>query len=113
MPQQQAQHVLSGYKVLDFSQYIAGPTVTRMMAEMGAEVIKVEMAPRGDNVRAMPYLKDNRSGYFIQQNLGKKSLCIDVRSAAGMAIIKELIPKMDVVVENFGPGTMGRLGFGI
>jgi len=112
MPEQQAQHVLSGYKVLDFSQYIAGPTVTRMMAEMGAEVIKVEMAPRGDNVRAMPYLKDNRSGYFIQQNLGKKSLCIDVRSAAGMAIIKELIPKMDVVVENFGPGTMGRLGLG-
>ena len=112
MPQQQPQHVLSGYKVLDFSQYIAGPTVTRMMAEMGAEVIKVEMAPRGDNVRAMPYLKDNRSGYFIQQNLGKKSLCIDVRSAAGMAIIKDLIPKMDVVVENFGPGTMGRLGLG-
>ncbi len=110
MPQQE--HVLSGYKVLDFTQYIAGPTVTRMMAEMGAEVIKVEMAPRGDNVRAMPYLKDNRSGYFIQQNLGKKSLCVDVRSAAGLAIIKELIPKVDVVVENFGPGTMVRLGLG-
>ena len=110
MPQQQ--HVLSGYKVLDFTQYIAGPTVTRMMAEMGAEVIKVEMAPRGDNVRAMPYLKDNRSGYFIQQNLGKKSLCIDVRSEAGLAIVKDLIRKVDVVTENFGPGTMVRLGLG-
>src|SRR5262245_61968914 len=108
----QQEHVLSGYKVLDFTQYIAGPTVTRMMAEMGAEVIKVEMAPRGDNVRAMPYLKDNRSGYFIQQNLGKKSLCIDVRSEAGLAIVKDLIRKVDVVTENFGPGTMIRLGLG-
>jgi crotonobetainyl-CoA:carnitine CoA-transferase CaiB-like acyl-CoA transferase len=108
----QQEHVLTGYKVLDFTQYIAGPTVTRMMAEMGAEVIKVEMAPRGDNVRAMPYLKDDRSGYFIQQNLGKKSLCIDVRSETGLAIIKDLIKKVDVVVENFGPGTMVRLGLG-
>jgi crotonobetainyl-CoA:carnitine CoA-transferase CaiB-like acyl-CoA transferase len=106
------QHVLSGYRVLDFSQYIAGPTVARMMAEMGAEVIKVEMAPNGDQTRGMPYLKGNRSGYFIQQNLGKKSLCIDFRKEPGFSIIKELISKMDVVVENFGPGTMKRLGLG-
>jgi crotonobetainyl-CoA:carnitine CoA-transferase CaiB-like acyl-CoA transferase len=112
MAQPQAQHVLSGYRVLDFSQYIAGPTVTRMMAEMGAEVIKVEMAPNGDQTRGMPYLKDNRSGYFVQQNLGKKSLCIDIRKAAGLDIIKQLIPRMDVVVENFGPGTIKRLGLG-
>jgi crotonobetainyl-CoA:carnitine CoA-transferase CaiB-like acyl-CoA transferase len=106
------QHVLSGYKVLDFSQYIAGPTVTRMMAEMGAEVIKVEMAPGGDQTRGMPYLKDNRSGYFVQQNLGKKSLCIDIKKQTGLSIIKDLIPHMDVVVENFGPGTIKRLGLG-
>jgi crotonobetainyl-CoA:carnitine CoA-transferase CaiB-like acyl-CoA transferase len=112
MAEPQAQHVLSGYRVLDFSQYIAGPTVTRMMAEMGAEVIKVEMAPKGDQTRGMPYLKDNRSGYFVQQNLGKKSLCIDIRRDAGLNIIKELIPRMDVVVENFGPGTIKRLGLG-
>ncbi len=112
MAEQQAEHVLSGYKVLDFSQYIAGPTVSRMMAEMGAEVIKVEMAPNGDQTRGMPYLKDNRSGYFVQQNLGKKSLCIDIKKETGLNIIKELIPRMDVVVENFGPGTIKRLGLG-
>ncbi len=112
MAGQDAQHVLSGYKVLDFSQYIAGPTVTRMMAEMGAEVIKVEMAPGGDQTRGMPYLKDNRSGYFVQQNLGKKSLCIDIKKDAGLNIIKDLIRRMDVVVENFGPGTMKRRGLG-
>jgi len=112
MAEQQPQHVLSGYKVLDFSQYIAGPTVTRMMAEMGAEVIKVEMAPGGDQTRGMPYLKNNRSGYFVQQNLGKKSLCVDIRKEAGLNIIKELIPHMGVVVENFGPGTIKRLGLG-
>jgi crotonobetainyl-CoA:carnitine CoA-transferase CaiB-like acyl-CoA transferase len=112
MAGQQAGHVLSGYKVLDFTQYIAGPTATRMMAEMGAEVIKVEMAPGGDQTRGMPYLKNNRSGYFVQQNLGKKSLCIDIRKAAGLNIIKELIPRMDVLVENYGPGTIKRLGLG-
>jgi crotonobetainyl-CoA:carnitine CoA-transferase CaiB-like acyl-CoA transferase len=112
MADQQARHVLSGYKVLDFTQYIAGPTATRMMAEMGAEVIKVEMAPKGDQTRGMPYLKDNRSGYFVQQNLGKKSLCIDIRKEAGLDIIKDLIPRMDVLVENFGPGTIKRLGLG-
>ncbi len=112
MAQQQNEHVLSGYKVLDFSQYIAGPTVTRMMAQMGAEVIKVEMAPNGDQTRGMPYLKDGRSGYFMQQNLGKKSLCIDLRKEAGLDIIKQLIPRMDVMVENFGPGTIQRLGLG-
>ena len=109
---EQAQHVLSGYKVLDFSQYIAGPTASRMMAEMGAEVIKVEMAPKGDQNRVMPYLKNDRSGYFVQQNLGKKSLCIDIKKDAGLAIIKELIPKMDVMVENFAPGTIARMGLG-
>jgi crotonobetainyl-CoA:carnitine CoA-transferase CaiB-like acyl-CoA transferase len=107
-----ADHVLSGYKVLDFTQYIAGPTVSRMMAEMGAEVIKVEMAPGGDQTRGMPYLKNNRSGYFVQQNLGKKSLCINIRNEAGLQIIKELIPRMDVLVENYGPGTIARLGLG-
>ena len=62
------QHLLSGYKVLDFTQVLAGPTVTRLMAEMGAEILKVEIAPNGDIPRALPFLKDGRSGYFIQQN---------------------------------------------
>lgn len=103
-------HVLDGYKVLDFTQVLAGPTVTRLMAEMGAEIIKVELAPTGDFSRVLPFLKDGRSGYFIQQNRGKKSLCLDAKSPRGQEILKALIKKVDVVVENFAPGTIQRLG---
>lgn len=103
--------ILDGYKVLDFSQVLAGPTVTRLMAEMGAEVIKVELPPGGDRSRGLPFLRDGRSGYFVQQNRGKKSLCIDLKEAAGRAVIRAMIPKIDVIVENFSPGTIGRLGF--
>ncbi len=106
------QHLLSGYKVLDFTQVLAGPTVTRLMAEMGAEIIKVEIAPNGEISRGLPFLKDGRSAYFIQQNRGKKSLCIDVRSPKGKEILTSLIKQVDVVVENFSPGTIARLGFG-
>ncbi len=105
-------HVLDGYKVLDFTQVLAGPTVTRLMAEMGAEIIKVELAPGGDISRALPFLRDGRSGYFIQQNRGKKSLCIDVKNPKGQEILKELVQKVDVLVENYSPGTIARLGFG-
>ena len=104
-------HVLDGYKALDFTQFVAGPTVTKLMAEMGAEVIKVELAPDGDRSRGMPYVKNQRSGYFVQQNRGKLSLCLNPRTAAGHQILRELILKMDVLVENFAPGVIGRLGF--
>jgi crotonobetainyl-CoA:carnitine CoA-transferase CaiB-like acyl-CoA transferase len=106
----QLRHVLDGYKVLDFTQVLAGPTATRMMAEMGAEVIKVELAPAGDPSRALPFLKDGRSAYYIQQNRGKKSLCIDVKNPVGLEIIKALIPKMDVMIENYAPGVIKRMG---
>ncbi|MBI3248951.1 MAG: CoA transferase [Deltaproteobacteria bacterium] len=112
MTQGEPQHLLSGYTVLDFTQVLAGPTVTRLMAEMGAEVIKVELAPNGEISRALPFLKDGRSGYFIQQNRGKKSLCIDARHPKGQEILKELVKKVDVLVENFSPGAIARLGFG-
>ena len=103
-------HVLDGYKVLDFTQFIAGPTVTRMMAQMGADVIKVEIAPDGDRTRVLPFYRDHRSGYFVQQNLGKRSLCLDVKNPAALAILKELTAKVDVVVENFAPGVIVRMG---
>jgi crotonobetainyl-CoA:carnitine CoA-transferase CaiB-like acyl-CoA transferase len=105
-------HVLDGYKVLDFTQVLAGPTATRFMAEMGAEVIKVELAPSGDPSRALPFLRDGRSAYYIQQNRGKKSLCVDVKNPAGLTLIKSLIPKMDVMIENYAPGVIRRLGLG-
>ena len=103
-------HILDGYKVLDFTQVLAGPTVTRLMAEMGAEIIKVELAPNGELSRGLPYLRNGRSAYFIQQNRGKKSLCIDARHAKGLAILKQLVKQVDVLVENFAPGVIGRLG---
>ena len=90
MPASEPKHVLDGYKILDFTQFLAGPTVTRLMAEMGADIIKVERAPKGDLSRMLPFIKDGRSAYYIQQNRGKKSLCIDVKNPAGLAVLKEL-----------------------
>ncbi|HKV54230.1 MAG TPA: CoA transferase [Candidatus Binataceae bacterium] len=104
-------HVLDGYKVIDFTQFVAGPTVTKLMAEMGAEIIKVELAPGGDLCRNFPYVRDQRSAYFVQQNRGKMSLCVDVKNPAGNAIVRELISKVDVLVQNYAPGVIGRMGF--
>lgn len=105
------QRMLSGVKVLDFTQYLAGPTVTRLMAEMGADIIKVEIAPLGDPSRALPTVIDGRSAYYVQQNRGKKSICLDLKQPRAIDIIKELVAKVDVVVENFGPGVMKKRGF--
>jgi crotonobetainyl-CoA:carnitine CoA-transferase CaiB-like acyl-CoA transferase len=101
-------HMLDGYKVLDFTQFVAGPTVTKLMAEMGADIIKVELAPNGDLCRNFPFVKDKRSAYFVQQNRGKMSLCVDVKNPAGNAIVRDLIPRVDVVVQNYAPGVIGR-----
>jgi crotonobetainyl-CoA:carnitine CoA-transferase CaiB-like acyl-CoA transferase len=102
--------MLAGIKVLDFSQYLAGPTVTRLMAEMGADIIKVEQSPMGDPSRMLPAIKNGRSGYFVQQNRGKKSLCLDFSKPESIELLKSLIPKVDVVLENFGPGVMEKRG---
>ncbi len=108
----QPKHILDGYKVLDFSQIVAGPTCTLMLAEMGAEVIKVELTPTGDYARGGPVVVDGRSGYFVQHNRGKKGLCLDAKTPEGLAILKELIKKVDVMIENYAPGVIGRLGLG-
>lgn len=102
-------HVLEGVKVLDFTHVLAGPTCTRLMAETGAEIIKVEATPTGDMVRFMPSLKDGRSGYYIQQNRGKKAVCMNLRDPRAQEIIHKLVKDVDVVVENFTPGVMKRL----
>jgi len=103
-------HVLDGYKVLDFTHALAGPTATRLMVEMGAEVIKVEIPPVGDMTHAFPLNRNGRSAFYIQQNRGKKSLFIDVKTPKGLNIIKELIKEVDVLIENFAPGAIGRMG---
>ena len=105
-------NILDGIRVLDFSQALAGPTTTRLMAEMGAEVIKVELAPNGEASRALPYLRNGRSGYYIQQNRGKKSIGIDRKDPRSIELVHKVLEKCDVLVENFEPGAIGRLGFG-
>lgn len=103
---------LEGIRVLDFTQYLAGPTCTRLMAELGAEVIKVEAAPAGDPTRNRIPSVDGRAGLFVQQNRGKKSLAVDLRRPEGVALVKELVRHVDVVVENATPGVMERKGLG-
>ena len=93
--------ILEGIRVLDFTQYLAGPVVTRLMAEMGAEIIKVEQAPNGDPTRTLPIIKNGRSAYFVQQSLGKKSLCLDLSKPESQEIVDELVASCDIVVENF------------
>jgi len=94
------------------TQYLAGPTVTRMLAEMGAEIIKIERVPNGDPTRNYAIVHESgRSGYFVQQNRGKKSLCIDFDHPKGRSILIDLIKDADVFVENYGPGVLERRGF--
>jgi crotonobetainyl-CoA:carnitine CoA-transferase CaiB-like acyl-CoA transferase len=104
--------ILSDVRVLDFGQYIAAPVVTRMMSDLGAEIIKVELAPRGDMSRLYPYLKAGQSGAYIQHNRGKQSICLDLKKPEAVEIVKKLVPQMDVVIENFSPGTLAKYGLG-
>ncbi len=101
---------LQGIKVLDMTQYLSGPTVTRLMAELGAEVIKIEQAPYGDPSRTMAIMREGRSGYFVQQNRGKRSVCLDFNHPEGRPVLDALIAQADVFVENYGPGVMERRG---
>lgn len=100
---------LDGVRVLDFSMYVAGPYCTRLMADMGAEVIKVE-PPGGEIMRNAPPFHDDRSAYFGHLNCGKKSLELDLKQPESIDRIKRLIATVDVVLENYRPGVMHRLG---
>ncbi|MCL5044273.1 MAG: CoA transferase [Deltaproteobacteria bacterium] len=104
--------MLQGVRVLDFSHYVAGPTCTRILAELGAYVIKIERSPEGDHVRRLGLMADGISTYYFQHNHTKRSLGVDVRCAAGLELLYRLVPKVDVVVENFAPGVIGAIGLG-
>lgn len=101
---------LQGIRVLDFTAMLAGPHCARLMADLGAEVIKVE-GLEGDLIRGRPPLRDGHSTYFGALNCGKKSVAIDLKSDAAKPIVYGLAKISDVVVENFRPGVMARLGF--
>jgi crotonobetainyl-CoA:carnitine CoA-transferase CaiB-like acyl-CoA transferase len=100
-------HVLDGVKVLDFTHFVAGPHCTRLMAEAGADVIKVEMLS-GDATRQLPIIRDGRSGYYLQHNRGKHSLSLDLQKKEAQDICHELAKQSDVVIENFTPGVMKK-----
>ena len=99
----------AGLRVLDFSTTIAGPHCARMLADMGAEVIKVETAD-GETMRTRPPVRNGCSTAFGQLNVGKKSLVLDLKSPEGAEVIRRLVASADVLLENFRPGVMRRLG---
>ncbi len=103
---------LAGLCVADLTQVLAGPYCTRLLADMGAEVIKVE-SPSGDPSRALPpRLGAHHSGYFAWLNAGKKSVVADLKTQSGIALVRELVTRADVVVENMRPGSLAAKGLG-
>ena len=102
--------LLSGIRVLDLSRVMSGPFCTSMLADLGAEVIKIEMPSFGDEARHFGPFQDGESTYFMLLNRNKKSVTVNMKTAEGRALLESLIPKCDVLVENFRPGVMARLG---
>ncbi len=103
---------LDGIRVIDYSHFLAGPYLSRCLAAMGAEVIKVERPTTGDAGRQHAYFIQGQSGYFLQQNMGKKGLCINLKDPRGLAMMHKLTDTADVFVENYRPGALDRLGLG-
>jgi CoA:oxalate CoA-transferase len=103
---------LSGIKVLDLTRVLAGPFCTMLLADMGAEVIKIEALPDGDPIRRQGASRNGLSFYFATFNRNKKSLTLDLKSAEGKALFERLVAESDVVVDNFRPGVLDRLGLG-
>lgn len=104
-------NIFDGIKVIDFSTNAAGPVASAMLADFGAEVIKVERPGAGDDTRGFPpFLDDKIGATFLYLNRGKKSIIVDTTKPEGISIIKKLIDSADVVLENYRPGTMKKLG---
>jgi crotonobetainyl-CoA:carnitine CoA-transferase CaiB-like acyl-CoA transferase len=102
---------LEGVRVLDFSIMLAGPYCARLLADVGADVIKIE-PPEGDDMRLRAPLRDGHSAYFGQLNAGKRSLALDLKCPDAINLVHRLVEQSDIVVENFRPGVMDRLGLG-
>ncbi|CAM3578822.1 CoA transferase [Polaromonas hydrogenivorans] len=103
---------LAGIRVIDYSHFLAGPHMSRCLSAMGAEVIKVERPVAGDAGRASPTMVKGQSGYFLQQNMGKQGLCINLRDPRGLEMMHKLTDSADVFVENYRPGALNKLGLG-
>jgi crotonobetainyl-CoA:carnitine CoA-transferase CaiB-like acyl-CoA transferase len=103
---------LKGVRVLDLTRVLAGPAASLALADLGAEVFKIEPPGTGDETRAFPPHRDGESHYFLSVNRGKKSIVVDLKTPAGVALVKDLAAKCDILVENYRPGVMDRLGLG-
>jgi CoA:oxalate CoA-transferase len=103
---------LSGVTVIDLSRILAGPYCTLLMAEMGARVIKVETPGKGDDAREYGPFKGGKSTYFSSVNRGKQSIALDLKKDSDKKIFEKLLAKGDVLIENYRPGTMEKLGYG-
>lgn len=101
---------LGGIRVLDLTRVLAGPAASLALADLGAEVIKIEPPGTGDDTRTFPPFRDGESHYFLSVNRGKKSIVVDLKTDAGVALIKDLAAKCDVLIENYRPGVMARFG---
>ena len=104
-------YLLAGVKVLDFSRVLAGPFAGRILADLGADVVKVE-PPEGDMTRGMGRRINGISGYYTQQNVGKRSICVDLTKSGAPALLLQMAAEADVVLENFRPGIMSSFGLG-
>lgn len=117
-PCEKAAQALEGLRILDLSRILAGPTATQLLADLGAEVIKVERPGAGDDTRGWgpPFLTDDagnetsESAYYLSANRGKHSVAIDIADPRGQAIVQALAARCDVLVENFKPGALARYG---
>ncbi len=101
--------LLKDIRILDLTRVMSGPFCTSMLADLGAEIIKIEMPEYGDEGRSFGPYQDGESTYFMLLNRNKKSVTVDLKTTEGQDLIKALIPKCDVIVENFRPGVMARL----
>lgn len=106
------QKPLAGVRVLDLSRVLAGPFCTMMLEDLGAEVIKIEAPVTGDDSRSFGPFREGRSLYFINVNRAKKSVVLNLKTESGRGLLLDLAKKCDVLVENYRPGTMERLGLG-
>jgi crotonobetainyl-CoA:carnitine CoA-transferase CaiB-like acyl-CoA transferase len=112
MPKNTQALPLAGFRVIDYSHFLAGPYLSRCLAALGADVIKVERPKAGDAGRAHAYFIQGQSGYFLQQNMGKQGLCINLKDPRGLALMHKLTDSADVFVENYRPGALTKLGLG-
>ena len=103
---------LAGLKVIDLTHVMAGPTCTLMLADMGAEVIKIEKVPQGDDTRHTPPSIGDETASFLMMNRNKRGMALDLKKPSATKVLGRLLESADVLVENFGPGVMERLGFG-